>query len=1248
MLGQQHNAAGMEMSDATSERSTGTGKTGVSASSSTSGPIDVDGTVFLRVRQCPLSGVKNTDSNVIGDGVWGPSFSKHAIWNRGSSTNPNGRFERISVLTWEHGGFADQHPSIDDFVTQVKADQTLQKQFKAAYEEMVKIVTEGRIRFRAGEREKCKLRLESARKTVVTAHRTSQLTVTTKFRGVVKETYDKEHPGRIARQGLKVVKARCNGQLKDIVLVPLLPQDHFDVDAEDITGLSMSEVVDDGEATISEGQARAKFEGLAAKQRKVVESSLANAELVEQAEMSEAGQVREESDAESANHSSDVSDRECDLTFVRSSFLGDDIDFAAPVARPSAASQAKVLHRGLCSGAGQGFAPRSVASAKKALPLGRSVPSTPKTGGPLGSVKSDGVSVSSASTLSPGEKKFGRPSKFSQQPATEVLQKHGLEKIQGNLDEVKNMFSDSPFSDLLAAPEDLNSAIIAARRPSGEAHKATVALDIKVRKWTSIPDDVLSLLIDLRTTTVAYRDILAAIFFDANRKASADKVQKALDAMSSAGLAIPAAAHGVHFQLLVEDLARFCNVPDLVAAFDPNEGYLKDVQAKQSDRENLLKESLGNVLRGWVANIEITDGNVNADSKEMLNALCKLSEALSASPVASISSELALLSKALDHGSDLSSERQDAFNTLEQYAADLPNYHGVLKMMLAEQRWQSLCSWGNSGGGAADLCSHLADAFGKVCAPTFSHAEKCEFFALLRKGFSAIVEADGKGSKVRSPMLRVLQGLAEVGKVGPRNVEAVICEMCEILTARSGEPLQALQLASKRSKTHAADVEVRSVFDVDKVLAELPEETIAKVCADSSFDKAIEALKVQSANFACAKELFTAVHDITKLKLETSAGSAAEKGGRSALAKAWSQVQTKRVSLCSLGDATSKCLQTLESTLDLKAVGKTLYTDNIQLFSKALREALEAALALDATNFEDSSLVERVASTCAKVLHQRHQVLQACAWSTTPSHQRQCVISMLDVVIPVCKSAPQACRLESCTEKQFQLDEKVRSAFGALAMEDSRVRLASLVGEDLASRFFEKALAWHSAMQAAEEGHNAATISEIKKQAAALASMLAKEDKEKPLTFEEIASKFPLKTAQVVKNARLSLKTLWGKLPAAQQQGLAHEAEIITRAKNQSFKWGLSRFLTHEHLNFVSSEGERLRASLKDVWGVGNKDKDFLEYLGGKMKGEVEDALKCDTKKAEAKKAAKASKGSGGAQGEVDVAAPRRKRQKRA
>ena len=80
-----------------------------------------------------MSGKKNTDCNVISSGKWGPELSTFVIWHRGSSQSPDGRFGRVSILTWQHGGFADQWPDPDEFVKQLKADSNQQQQFDAAY-----------------------------------------------------------------------------------------------------------------------------------------------------------------------------------------------------------------------------------------------------------------------------------------------------------------------------------------------------------------------------------------------------------------------------------------------------------------------------------------------------------------------------------------------------------------------------------------------------------------------------------------------------------------------------------------------------------------------------------------------------------------------------------------------------------------------------------------------------------------------------------------------------------------------------------------------------------------------------------------------------------------------------------------------------------------------------------------------------------------------------------------------------------
>ena len=111
--------------------------------------ISVDGLMFSRQRECVLSGNKNTDINPVKLGAYsfeeGKAEYKYVIWNRGTSTAPKGRYDRISVLTWQHGGFAYVDPNIETFAAKLRLDEnkTLLKEFKSAYAAMVEIIDEG-------------------------------------------------------------------------------------------------------------------------------------------------------------------------------------------------------------------------------------------------------------------------------------------------------------------------------------------------------------------------------------------------------------------------------------------------------------------------------------------------------------------------------------------------------------------------------------------------------------------------------------------------------------------------------------------------------------------------------------------------------------------------------------------------------------------------------------------------------------------------------------------------------------------------------------------------------------------------------------------------------------------------------------------------------------------------------------------------------------------------------------------------
>ena len=225
-------------------------------------PITIDGKLFMRVRQCPLSGVKNTDPNVVRSGRWGPDHSEFALWQRGTSFNPDSRFERISVLAWQLGGFADAEPDIDKFVEKVKVDKSLRARYNGAYKEMITVVEEGIIRFRGQAKSNAVLRVDSAGKKSLSEYQRSEVNLKKRFRACFREVYEMQYPGRIEANKMQVVRMPHKGVPRDFVLVPKDPEGWFDLDETDVQGMELSSIIDDGTAVLTESQLTDKYKAI--------------------------------------------------------------------------------------------------------------------------------------------------------------------------------------------------------------------------------------------------------------------------------------------------------------------------------------------------------------------------------------------------------------------------------------------------------------------------------------------------------------------------------------------------------------------------------------------------------------------------------------------------------------------------------------------------------------------------------------------------------------------------------------------------------------------------------------------------------------------------------------------------------------------------------------------------------------------------------------------------------------------------
>ena len=113
-----------------------------------------------------------------------------------------------------------------------------------------------------GKHSLAKLTLARTAKKVDT-YRKSQKNITTPYRLIRKDIYEKKHPGRIARKGMTCKKTTIDGKRIEVVVLRKLPEGEWEMDQEEIQGVMEDEVIDDGEIELRANQADVKYHALA-------------------------------------------------------------------------------------------------------------------------------------------------------------------------------------------------------------------------------------------------------------------------------------------------------------------------------------------------------------------------------------------------------------------------------------------------------------------------------------------------------------------------------------------------------------------------------------------------------------------------------------------------------------------------------------------------------------------------------------------------------------------------------------------------------------------------------------------------------------------------------------------------------------------------------------------------------------------------------------------------------------------------
>ncbi|CAK0826383.1 unnamed protein product, partial [Prorocentrum cordatum] len=447
--------------------------------------------------------------------------------------------------------------------------------------------------------DKAKGMLEQAVKQSVLAYWKSQLNLKRKDR----------------EEAVKTTKLRIKGKLTECVLISLLPDGHYDLDADDIVGAAFDEGIDSGANVVdAEGKCRAVADqsvGRATANAISHDAAAERGSLLGGAGLAHAvagprsRTADSESDGEDMGKSLDGSDASEDerdnLKFVTSCILDMD-DGPAPAPKVGSARPGGSNKHASSASAGPSstHAPDAKCSkreTKSTLPQ----PGPEPAGNP------------------PAKGKHGRPGKWRNKSPREVLESEGIAKPEAAMAAMEEKYeNEGTFKSLrpakesegIAKPEAAaaameekceNEAIFKWLRPAKdslsevmgplrkaprEAYAALVKLDSKVWRLVPVPEEAANAVSKLRAKTQAMVDFADAVS-DTSKKNGPGKLKKAMGQMTDAGFNLPIAAFGLLAKVGATDAANFYKASELAEIFarlfDSLPGESDNVQEFVSD-----------------------------------------------------------------------------------------------------------------------------------------------------------------------------------------------------------------------------------------------------------------------------------------------------------------------------------------------------------------------------------------------------------------------------------------------------------------------------------------------------------------------------------------------------------------------------------------------------------------------------------------------------------------------------------------
>ena len=323
--------------------------------------------------------------------------------------------------------------------------------------------------------------------------------------------------------------------------------------------------------------------------------------------------------------------------------------------------------------------------------------------------------------------------------------------------------------------------------------------------------------------------------------------------------------------------------------------------------------------------------------------------------------------------------------------------------------------------------------------------------------------------------------------------------------------------------------------------------------------------------------------------------------------------------MCSeLPQSSLDAIASLQSAVNLDQQGKEVFDSVATPFMQACRLMTEGLLA----GGEDDAMIKAHSATAAGLCH---KVLQACAWAETPIFTRGAVQLARDHLIPLCEAAKLLWRMKEGDAGSYQNTPRVIAASKVLAdAEESSRELVYIIGEEVTGALQTEVRKYKDMLLTGHSKHVKELREKLSSKTKAFKDKLVEEKADKPIAMKELEPKLKRGTIELLKKSRGEAKEVIDLLQNAgvPEEEFKQDVDLVRLCKHQCFKWGIARFAAHAQICMMTQQGVDLRKSLKEVWDLESKDKDFMEYLGKEDQTTINEILALDTAQKKRKAAA--------------------------